>query len=263
MPMLGLGTWQNEVHEQCARSVRTALDVGYRHIDTAQAYGNEAAVGDGLASADVDRDSIFLATKVWISNLGGDAVLETVDDSLRRFGTDYLDLLYVHWPAGDYDPAETLAAFDTLVDDGRIKRVGVSNFEPSHIDRARAVLDSPLFANQVELHPLLQQSELRAYAAEFDLTLVAYSPLIRGRVFDVPELVDIADKHGVSAAQVSLAWLREHGIPAIPKATTEAHIRDNFESLDLQLDSEDIERIDGIDRTDRQVHPGFGPDAWA
>jgi diketogulonate reductase-like aldo/keto reductase len=262
MPVLGLGTWENEDPEQCAESVRRALEMGYRHVDTAQIYGNEAAVGDGIAAADVPRDEIFLATKVWISNLGAEDAVASTEESLDKLGVDSVDLLYVHWPARTYDPADTLPAFDELVDRGLVDRVGVSNFEPEHVDRAREVLDEPVFANQVELHPLLQQERLREYAAETDLELVAYSPLIRGEVFDVPELTEVAEKHGVSEAQVSLAWLREKGVTAIPKATSEAHVRDNWESLALDLDDEDVATIDAIDRTERRVDPGFCPDAW-
>jgi diketogulonate reductase-like aldo/keto reductase len=262
MPMLGLGTWENEDNEQCAESVRTALEMGYRHVDTAQIYRNEDAVGDGLAAADVDRDEVFLATKIWISNLSYDDVHDTFQDSLDRLGTDYVDLLYIHWPARDYDPEETLRAFDDLYDDDKIGHVGVSNFEPEHVDEAREHLDAPVFANQVEMHPQLPQTALREYAAETDLELVAYSPLQRGEVFDDPTLADIADEHGVSAAQVSLAWLREKGVTAIPKATSEAHIRDNFESLSLSLSEEEVARIDDIDRHSRQVNPDFAPAAW-
>jgi len=262
MPMLGLGTWQNEDPGQCAESVRTALETGYRHVDTAQVYGNEAAVGEGIAAADVDRDEIFLATKVWISNLAYDDVISTTEESLEKLGVDYLDLLYVHWPARTYDPEETMAALDELHDDGTIERIGVSNFEPEHVDEARAHSDAPIFANQVECHPLLQQDELRAYAAETDLELVAYSPLARGQVLENDTVTSIAEDHGVSAAQVSLAWLREKDLTAIPKATSEAHIRDNWESLAVELTEEDVAAIDAIDATDRRVHPDFAPDAW-
>jgi diketogulonate reductase-like aldo/keto reductase len=262
MPMLGLGTWENDDHDRCVESVRAALELGYRHVDTAQAYRNEDAVGEGIAAADVDREDVFLATKVWTSNLSYEEVHASVENSLDRLGTDYVDLLYVHWPAGDYDPAETLRAFDELYDDGAVGRVGVSNFEPEHVETAREHLDAPVFANQVEMHPLLPQTELREYAAETGLELVAYSPLKRGEVFDDPTLTAIAEEHGVSAAQVSLAWLREKGVTAIPKATGEAHIRDNLESLSLSLSEEEIQRIDDIDRRDRQVHPDFAPEAW-
>jgi diketogulonate reductase-like aldo/keto reductase len=262
MPMLGLGTWENEDPEQCAESVRTALEMGYRHIDTAQAYGNEDAVGDGIAAADVAREDIFLATKVWISKLSPENVLRSTETSLSRLGTDYLDLLYIHWPAGEYDPEGTLSAFDELYDEGLIRNIGVSNFEPEHVDQARDILDAPVFANQVEIHPFLQQERLREYAAETDLTLVAYSPLARGDVIGDETLGAIAEKHDASEPQVALAWLRELGVTAIPKATSAAHIRDNWESLDVDLDEDDMARIDAIDRTDRKVHPGFAPDAW-
>jgi len=262
MPMLGLGTWENDDHDQCVETVRTALEMGYRHIDTAQAYRNEAAVGEGIAAADVDREDLFLATKVWISNLSYEDVHATVEDSLDRLGTDYVDLLYVHWPAGEYDPAETLRAFDELVDHGAVDRVGVSNFEPEHVGTAREHLAAPVFANQVEMHPLLPQTELQEYAAETGLELVAYSPLKRGELLDEPTLTAIAEEHGVSAAQVSLAWLREKGVTTIPKATGDAHIRDNFESSSLSLSEEEVRRIDDIDRRDRQLDPDFAPEAW-
>lgn len=260
MPALGLGTWENDEPAQCTESVKTALETGYRHVDTAQIYGNEAAVGDGIAAADVDRDDVFLATKVWIDQLASEDVVSSTRESLEKLGTDYVDLLYVHWPAGAYDPAETLPAFAELRDDGLIDRIGVSNFEPHHLDAATDALGEAPFANQVEMHPLLRQEELREYADANGVELVAYSPLARGNVLDDPAITHIAEKHGVSAAQVSLAWLREKGVIAIPKATGEDHIADNWASLGLELDDEDVEEIDTLGRTDRQLNPDFGPD---
>jgi 2,5-diketo-D-gluconate reductase B len=262
MPVLGLGTWQNADPEACVESVRAALETGYRHVDTAQAYDNESSVGEGIAAADVDREDVFLATKVWIDQLAGDDVVESTEASLDRLGVDYLDLLYVHWPAGDYDPAETLSAFEELRAEGRIDRIGVSNFEPEHLEEARSAIDAPIFANQVEMHPLLQQANLREYCAEADIELVAYSPLARGEVFDVDVLSDIAADHGVSEAQVSLAWLREKGVTAIPKATGVDHIEDNWASLGLELTDEEVARIDAIDREERLIDPDFAPDGW-
>ena len=262
MPMLGLGTWQNEEYDQCVDSVQTALEMGYRHIDTAQAYRNEDAVGEGIAAADVDREGVFLATKVWTSKLSHEKVIESTDDSLDKLGVDYLDLLYVHWPVNEYDPEETLSAFEQLYNENTIRAIGVSNFEPEHLDRAQDAIDAPIFANQIEMHPLLPQEELREYADENDIELVAYSPLARGKILNDPTIGDIAEKHSVSSAQVSLAWLREKGVTAIPKATSEAHIRDNWESLALELDDEDISKIDRIDTIERQIHPDFAPDAW-
>jgi len=262
MPVLGLGTWENDDADACATSVETALEMGYRHVDTAQAYGNEDAVGDGIASAGVPREDVFLATKIWNANLAGEDVRSTAARSLDDLGVDAVDLLYVHWPAGAYDPEETLAAFDDLYDQGMIRNVGVSNFEPHHVEDAMEILDAPLFANQVEMHPFLPQADLRAHAEEHDYELVAYSPLARGDVFESDVLTDIADAHDASAAQVSLAWLREKGVTAIPKATGRDHIADNWSSLGLELTDDEIGRIDDIDRQTRKVDPSFGPAAW-
>jgi len=259
---LGLGTWQNEEPAECAESVRNALEMGYRHVDTAQAYGNEEFVGEGVAAADVPREDVFIATKVSTANLAYDDVIETTERSLDRLGVDAVDLLYVHWPVGAFDPERTFAAFDDLYDRGVIDRVGVSNFEPDRVEEAVDLLDAPLFANQVECHPFLPQADLRAHAAEHGYELVAYSPLARGDVFDDDVLADVAAAHGVSEAQASLAWLREKGVTAIPKATGADHIDDNRASLDLTLTDEEIERIDGIDAGGRLVNPDFGPDAW-
>ena len=259
MPMLGLGTWKNEDHDQCRESVRTALDMGYRHIDTAQGYYNEEAVGEGIEESGVPREDIFLATKLWIENLNDDDVIHSTTESLDKLGVSSLDLLYVHWPSGEYDPEDTLPALAELKDRGAIDRIGVSNFEPEHIDAAREVLDEPIFADQVECHPLLPQEELREYCDDHDIEFVGYSPLARGEAFEVDELTDVAEKHDASEAQVSLAWLREKGITTIPKATSDEHIRDNWESLSVELDEEDIEKIDAIDRTERRVEPDFAP----
>jgi 2,5-diketo-D-gluconate reductase B len=259
MPALGLGTWQNTDPEDCAAAVATALEMGYRHIDTAQVYGNEEDVGDGIARADVPRDDVFLATKVWIDQLAADDVLASTKESLGKLGVDAVDLLYVHWPAGAYDPEETLGAFESLHESGLADRIGISNFQPEGVTEAVELTDAPIFANQIECHPLLPQEELRAHCADHDVEVVAYSPLARGEVFGVPELRSVAEKHGVSEAQVSLAWLREKGVTAIPKATSESHIRDNWESGSLGLDDEDVARIDGIDRRDRRVDPDFAP----
>ncbi|MFP9193405.1 aldo/keto reductase [Natrialbaceae archaeon A-CW1-1] len=259
MPMLGLGTWQHTDPDQCTRSVKTALEMGYRHIDTAQGYDNEAFVGQGIADAAVDREDIFLATKVATSNLGYDDVLETTRESLEKLGVDAVDLLYVHWPVDSYNAEETLAAFDELYADGLIHNVGVSNFEPRHIEEAVELLDAPIFANQVECHPLLPQEELRAVCDEHDIELVAYSPLARGTLFEVPEIQHVAETHDVTEAQVSLAWLRAKGVTAIPKATSEEHIADNWSSLALELDGGDLEMLDGLEKVHREVDPEFGP----
>jgi 2,5-diketo-D-gluconate reductase B len=259
MPMLGLGTWQNDDPEDCVEAVSTALNVGYRHIDTAQAYDNEEYVGDGIEQSDVDREDVFLATKVWVDSLDYEGVLQSTEESLDKLGVDYVDLLYVHWPSGEYDPDETFRALDELHDQGKAERIGVSNFEPDLLDEAIDASDAGIFANQVELHPLLPQEHIRSHCEDTDVNVVAYSPLARGKVADVPELNDIADEHGVTPQQVSLAWLREKGVTAIPKATSEEHIRDNWQSVSVDLSESDVEKIDSLDTVDRQVDPDHAP----
>ncbi|QGA80501.1 2,5-diketo-D-gluconate reductase B [Candidatus Nanohalobium constans] len=260
IPKLGLGTWQNTESDECAKSVQTALEIGYKHIDTAQVYENEEHVGKGIKEADIDRDDFFLASKVWIDQLSEENVVPSMEESLEKLGVDKVDLMYIHWPSGDYQPEETLEAMQELVEKGMAKNIGVSNFTPEQVDEAMGIAGEDIIANQVEMHPLLQQEELLEKCREHDITLVAYSPLARGKVFDIPELNEIADKHGVSEAQVSLAWLmQKDGVVAIPKASSEEHIRDNHEAQDLELDEEDVEKIESIDREEREVDPGFAP----
>lgn len=247
LPPLGLGTYQNEAFEQCAESVRRALEVGYRHVDTAQSYGNEDAVGEGLQRASVDRDDVFVATKLSTRNLSRDDVLETARESAARLGVETIDLLYVHWPLRTYEPTETLPALDQLREAGVIRRVGLSNFEPDQLDEAIEILDAPVFAHQVELHPMLPQDRLREYAIADDHWLVAYSPVAKGEVADVPALVEIAGAHDATPFQVSLAWLlAQDPVVPIPKATSEAHIRENFGALELELTADELARIDDL-----------------
>lgn len=259
MPMLGFGTWQLSESAECVEAVTTALDIGYRHIDTAQAYDNEVAVGDAIDRSSVDRDELFLATKIWVDNLDYEDTLETAHRSLDRLGTEYVDLLYVHWPAGEYEAEATLEAFDELAEAGVTERLGVSNFEPDHLAEACTTADTSIFANQFECHPLLKQQRILEACDDHDVHPVAYSPLARQRITDVPEVNDVGAKHEASPAQVSLAWLRQRGITAIPKATSEEHIRDNWQSLTLHLDEADEAKLDAIDGVERQVDPGFAP----
>lgn len=260
IPRLGLGTWQNSDPRQCAESVQTALNHGYRHIDTAQTYGNEEAVGDGIAAADVEREDIFLATKVGRGNLGYDDVLRVAEESLDKLGVSYLDILYVHWPVQTYDPAETLPAMDELYDDEIIDRVGVSNFGPRHIEEAKDHLDAPIAANQVEMHPLFPQHELQAVAEANDHWLVAYAPLGRGEILSHPVMTSIAEEAGATPAQVCLSWELSHDrVAAIPKATSAAHIEENFASLELELTDKQIARIDAIEEESRVIDVDFGP----
>ncbi|SIR51824.1 2,5-diketo-D-gluconate reductase B [Haladaptatus litoreus] len=254
IPSPGLGTSGNKDAGQCAETVQTALELGYRHVDTAQMYDNEEPVGEGIARADVSREDVFLATKVLPDNLAHDDVLETTDESLDRLGTEYVDLLYVHWPMKAYDAEDTLPAFDKIAESGKARNIAVSNFTPELLDEAREILDNPILANQVEMHPLFQQEELRDYAREHDITLVAYSPIMQGEADDVPELRNIAEKHDATPTQISLAWLKQaENVVPIPKSTGEKHLQQNFSVPDL--DAGDVEKIDSIDREERLVDP--------
>jgi 2,5-diketo-D-gluconate reductase B len=252
--------------EECARTIADAVEVGYRHVDTAQKYENESFVGDGIAHADLPREELFVATKIHEENLAYEDVHRTTAESLDRLGLESVDLLYVHWPAASssedrYDPAETLRAFDELVEQGATRHVGVANFSVELLDEAREHLDAPILAHQIEMHPLLQQSELLEYAREHDHHLVAYCPLMQGAIEEVPELRGVAEKHDATPAQVSLAWLLGRGVVPIPKATG-AHLAENYRARDLELDPGDVERIESIDREERLIDPAKGPWNW-
>lgn len=262
LPQVGLGTYSVDNKEQWTANVRTALGVGYRAIDTAQVYGNEQYVGKGIATSAVDRDDIFLATKTVHVDVPSepDDVSDAIDGCLNRLGVEYVDLMYVHWPSGLYDHRTILPAFDAAYETEKIRHVGLSNFTPELLDEARAVLDAPLAAHQVEMHPLFPQEELRAYAQEHDHWLVAYCPLGQGTVFDVPEIQEVARKHETTPAQVSIAWLlSKENVAVIPKASSEDHMRDNLAARTLELDEDDIARIDSIEREHRVIDPDHAP----
>ncbi|WP_336345715.1 aldo/keto reductase [Halalkalicoccus ordinarius] len=248
LPPIGLGTMGIDDPETITR----AIDLGYRHLDTAQIYENERVVGEGIARADVDRDELTVATKVWADSLAPEDVRRTTLESLDRLGLDSVELLYVHRPIEAYDPERTLPAFDALREEGLIEEVGVSNFTTEQLEEARTILDSPIVAHQVECHPLYRQRGLREYAREAGHVLVAYSPLAQGAVFDVPELREIAEKHDSTPAAVSLAWLAGlESVVTIPKASDEDHLEANLAARELELDEEDVTRIEKIDREEK------------
>jgi 2,5-diketo-D-gluconate reductase B len=258
LPQIGYGTSGDETAATWTDSVAEALDAGYRHVDTAQMYDNEAAVGRGIRQSGVDRAEVVLATKVHPTNLAAEDVRRTTRESLDRLGVDSVDMLYVHWPVRAYDAETTLPAFDALHDDGLVEHVCLSNFTPELLDEARSILDAPIAAHQVECHPLLPQRELRSYAAEHGHRLVAYSPLGRGAILDHPVLETVATKHDTSTAQVCLAWTVAHDIVPIPKATG-PHITENLDATALQLDAEDLAALDSIEDRRRVIDPDSAP----
>ncbi|MFD1514747.1 aldo/keto reductase [Halomarina rubra] len=243
VPKLGLGTWRL-TGDDCRNAVQTALDLGYRHVDTAQAYGNERQVGAAIASSDVDREDVFLATKLEGGNRDYDGVLRSTDESLAKLRTDYLDLLLIHWPNRRVPTRETLDAMAELVDDGKVKHVGVSNFKRDALDEARTQADVPIFTDQVQFHPYWDQTDLLDYCAIHDVLLTAYSPLGHGGVLDDPVLAEVGDRYDKSPAQVALRWATQHDpVATIPKATSPEHLEANLAVFDFELTDAEMERI--------------------
>jgi len=259
VPEIGLGTYK--LHDrECVKTVRTALDIGYRHIDTAQMYKNEREVGEALKISNVPREDIFLTTKIWHTNLDSEDVLQSTEDSLRNLQTPYVDLLLIHWPNEQHDLRKTLEAMLVLRDQGKAVNIGVSNFPLSLLKKANDEIRAPIFCNQVEFHPFLDQLDLLDYAIEKDILITAYSPLAQGRVTKNEDLIEIAEKYGKSPAQIALRWLIEQeNVAAIPKASSRAHLEENFNIFDFYLEDEDFERIDKIEHSKRLVNPSFSP----
>lgn len=261
IPSLGLGTWQL-MGEQCVNGVKTALDIGYRHIDTAQIYENESEVGQGIASSGVEREAIFLTTKIWTSNFRKEDVASSFATSLKKLKTDYVDLLLVHWPNPEIDLRETLEAFLKLHKSGKARHIGVSNFPVALMRQAIEEMGFPIACNQVEYHALLNQKAVLDYAHHHDMVVTAYSPLARGELNTHQVMIDLANKYNKTPSQIALRWLiQQKNVCAIPKASSEAHIRANFDIFDFQLTADDHEFISNLQGNFRTVNPDFAP-SW-
>lgn len=258
VPALGLGTWQLE-GDSCRAVVQDAIELGYQHIDTAAAYGNEAEVGEAIRSAPVSRDTLFVTSKVWHSDLTPKALLRSCRASLDRLQIDHLDLLLVHWPNPEVPLCETMKALQLAVLEGLTRHVGVCNFPPALV--SEALLTNAVECIQVECHPYLSQRALRQLSHDHQLLFTAYSPLARGRVLKDPVLGDIGRKHGKTAAQVALRWLvQQPGVAAIPKSTSKKHLRQNLDVFSFELDTQEQQRIDALHRDERLIDPDFAPD---
>ncbi len=246
VPSLGLGTYRL-TGEACVEAVERALAMGYRHIDTAQMYGNEAEVGRGIGDSGVDRDELFITTKVWPSDYEHDRVLAKTRDSLKRLGTDHVDLLLMHWPGDGVPLGETLGAMRELQEEGAVKHIGVSNFSTSLVKEAAEHVD--VFCNQVEYHVYRDQDALLDQAGEMDYLLTAYRPLSRGNVENDGTLREIGGAHGKTASQVALRWLvQQEKVSAIPKATGEEHLQTNLDVFDFELSNEEMDRVSELRR---------------
>ncbi|SMF23483.1 Aldo/keto reductase [Tistlia consotensis] len=261
LPALGFGTWDLR-GDNCRQMIPVALELGYRHIDTAQSYGNEAAVGQGLRDAGLARDALWITSKLWPDDLAPERVPGALAESLERLGTDYLDLLLIHWPSQTVSHLETLAAMEEQRQAGRLRHLGVSNFTVAQVAEASAA-GFELLTDQVEYHPLLSQDDLRDALAACDMVLTAYAPLARGRVAAEPTIRGIAERHGKTPEQVALRWLvQQRNVAAIPKAGSRPHAAANIAIFDFVLEPGEMAAIAGLGRQrQRLVDPSWAP-AW-
>ena len=264
IPVLGLGTWQS-TGQDCIDVVSQGLKMGYEHIDTAQAYGNEKEVGQGIKQSGVARDKFFLTTKIFPDDMKfePEKLVAAAKRSLENLDTDYVDLLLLHWPDDRVPLSETIPALCELQKQGLTRNIGVSNFNIANIIEAKKYADVPIVVNQVEFHPFIKQNTLQTFLNNHHILLEAYSPLARGDVFDNKVIKEIADRHGITPAQVSLAWILsdKHRI-AIPKTSNPEHLQGNLDAINVQLSADEIEKINKLARSDgRKIkHPDYSPE---
>jgi 2,5-diketo-D-gluconate reductase B len=243
IPALGFGTWALP-DDRVQALVEHALAVGYRHLDMAQMYGNEAAVGAGLRASGLPRDAVFLTTKIWPDHFARDAFRRAADERLQLLGVDQLDLLLLHWPSKTVPLAETMEALNAVKAAGQTRHIGVSNFTTRLIDEAVRLSAAPLVTNQVEYHPYLSQAKVLAKLKEHGMALTAYCPIARGKVVDDPTLGAIGKSYGKSATQVALRWLvQQEGVVAIPRSSSEPRIEANLQVFDFSLSGDEMARI--------------------
>ncbi|MBO6571029.1 MAG: aldo/keto reductase [Balneola sp.] len=260
VPEIGLGTFKL-IGKECEQIVKLALNVGYRHIDTAQEYKNEREIGEAIKHAHIPREELFLTTKISMLNMEADDVIKSTERSLQDLDVPYLDLLLIHWPNPDVDIEQTIEAMLSIRDQGKALNIGVSNFPMKHLKEVNDELAAPIFCNQVEYHAHLGQFDLLDYAAENDLMVTAYSPLGQGKVLEEPLIKELAQKYGKTPAQIALRWLIEQEqVVVIPKASNKAHLEENMDIYDFVLEDDDFYAIDELPKDQRIVTPDFAPD---
>ncbi|MBP0615425.1 aldo/keto reductase [Jiella mangrovi] len=261
IPAIGLGTFTLE-GETCVDMVARAIDLGYRHIDTARMYGNEKEVGEGIRKSGIQREDVFVTTKIWWTDLSEDAIAAAARDSIDRLGIGPVDLLLIHWPNPEIALEESIDALCATVDDGLTTNVGVANFTSTLLDEAATMASHPLVCNQVEYHPFLSQAQVLSACRRHDMGLIAYSPIGRGGdVLNHPVIRDAAERHGKSPAQIVLRWEIEHdGVGAIPRTSKRERLAENLAIFDFELTGDEQAAISALTRrNERLVDPSFAP----
>lgn len=253
MPWVGFGTFRIKDENTAISSVKEALRLGYRHIDTAAIYGNEEAVGEAIKESKVKREDIFLTSKLWNSEHDYDRALKAFDESLKKLGTDYLDLYLIHWPGKSNK--DSWKALEKLYKDGRIKAIGVSNFEVHHLEELINECDIVPTVNQVEYHPEYPQTELHEFCKKHKIQLEAWGPLMQGKIFQIPLMKELSDKYGKTISQIALRWDLQMGVVTIPKSSTKARIKENMDLYDFEISKEDMKTIEKLN-----IGKRIGPD---
>jgi len=261
VPEIGIGT--NKLYgRECRSVIREALDLGYRHIDTARMYQNEREIGEAISHSHIEREDLFLTTKVWHTDLAHDDLLQAVEMSLRDLDSSYIDLLLIHWPNPHISLEKTFEAMMILRDQGKALTIGVSNFTASMVEQSIQDFGIPLFCNQIEFHPYLDQLPMLELSYQHDFLITAHTPLCQGAVTESVILQEIGWEYGKSAAQIALRWLIEQeNVVAIPKASSPEHLRENLSIFDFELSDEHFDRIGTLASGERRVSPPFAP-AW-
>ncbi|WP_420603443.1 aldo/keto reductase [Flagellimonas sp.] len=254
MPYFGLGVYLSQDGNEVTNAVKDALNHGYRHIDTASIYDNEKGVGDGIRESNVDRKDVFVVSKVWNNDQGYESTLKAFDDSLERLGLDYLDLYLIHWPKGEKSK-ETWRAMERLYEEKKVRAIGVSNFMQHHLEDLLTSANIVPMVNQMEFHPYLVQQKLIDFCHTKGIQYEAWSPMMQGNIFDLPQLKELANKYGKTVAQIVLRWDLQKGVITIPKSSKKERIVSNADIFDFELSETDVQLMDNLDRQQR-----FGPD---
>ena len=245
IPSIGFGTYKSGSDEETEKIVSYALEVGYRQIDTASFYGNEVGIGNGIKSSNVDREDIFLVTKLWNDDHGYDKTIEAFNKSLENLQVDYIDLYLIHWPNKLNN--ETWKAFEYLYESGKVKAIGVCNFKIGHLEELMKNAKIKPMVNQVEMHPANQKKELVEYCSKNNIQLIAWSPIMRGKIFENEFMITLSEKYKKSIAQIVLRWHMQRGIIPIPKSSNEGRIKENLDIFDFEISQEDMMKIDLLD----------------